>query len=228
MTQTAPFLTIHYFTKIDTLQAKINYLTHQVDSLNKVSAANTIHTTYFHDIINAQVATFVGFLTIIITLGTLISWRSFTKKFEEGKKELQELFIQKISDHEMKFNKLLTDFDTSRSRIEKNFKVMNNDLKRSVYHLFTTNNNFEGAILWGIGAVQSYLNLNRLQQAQNLLKILIKTYKGRVLNPALFYESRLTDIKKALLALSLTESHEFKALVSEFEKIIMKEVYKSS
>lgn len=77
--------------KIDTLQIAIHRLQFKIDSLHESSgklhlSIDSIHkslhdfgiaSTYYHDIINTDITTFVGLVGVLVTLIALISWGTF-------------------------------------------------------------------------------------------------------------------------------------------------------
>ena len=85
---------IVHATKVDTLQSEIHKLHFTIDSLKREIHDFGIASTYYHDIINTDVATFIAIILLMVTLLGYFSWRSFIRPLENLTNRIAELDIQ--------------------------------------------------------------------------------------------------------------------------------------
>lgn len=132
-----PSTKVHHFSKIDTLQSQLKILTHQLDSLNKVTAKNTLSSEYFHDILTSQVTTFVLIVSVIVILIGYITWKGFITTFRISANNIKNDLNAKIKHHEDNFNSLTQEYKKEIKSVHSNYETLNNQTKRAIYAMLS-------------------------------------------------------------------------------------------
>lgn len=178
---------VYHATKVDTLQNQIQALTHQVDSLNKVSNANTIHTAYFHDIINSQVMTFSLILTVLVALPGIISWRWISSRFREIDARRQTDLLS----HRDELTTITDAVKDQTDKLKKDLRAVTTKANILIYNFLTNSNEIEEGIAWGISAIASGAKDETVWATRNLTSI-----KNKVENATLNKEKANKFLEK--------------------------------
>jgi hypothetical protein len=148
----------HHLTKLDSLQVRVSHLDHVIDSLNKVSEANTIYTGFFHDMINSQVMTFILIVTIIVGGAGYFSFRGITKKVKELEKYVGDV---------------ISKFDKKNIEIGSDIFQLNATVLGYFYLWLRTNNAKAFALRFGLEYVVAIIKTrdldNAIEHAEGLL-----------------------------------------------------------
>lgn len=148
-------------TKVDTLQAEIHKLHSTVDSLNQQLHDINIERSYFHDILNSDVAIFVGIITVIATLAVLVSWGVVRQAVLNVEKNLSEK-ITEINKDFVDFKKSTT--DGIATFLEK-YENSTHQINRLMYSGAFKDDVFNYALIWAIRTVGTDLKVNKGENA---------------------------------------------------------------
>lgn len=210
-------------TKVDTLQAEIHKLHSTVDSLNKSVHDFGIATTYFHDIINTDVATFIGILGIIVAVIGFLSWRIVKKEVSNVREELTRQLqnqIARMDEFSKTFDEKINSFD--KKDIEHSF---NNS--RLMYTAAYNESQFSLALQWSLNAVlQSFkmtggeiIGFHTVVWIENVKTILTKDLPKKQL------ELLIDSINELMADLKKLKNTDIDKVVEEVKAKVYKVIY---
>jgi hypothetical protein len=220
----------------DTLQNQLSHLAHQLDSLNKITSRNTIATEFFHDIINVNVATFVGIITLVIGVTAVISWTTVVQKFKREREILENAFNTRLATHETTFTSRIVQHDSHIKKLTdelqeqaQSLKSQGNEQKRDFFSAMfvatLTANVHEHVIKWGLRLALANFQLDDKTEALSFLE----TVRG------IANKHKLTMQKESLMSVieSIKESFELirkispdgREIVTEIETVVFQIIY---
>ncbi|MDB4919498.1 hypothetical protein [Mucilaginibacter sp.] len=216
---------VHNPSKLDTLQSQIRLLTHQLDSLNKITAKNTVSSEYFHDILTSQVTVFVGILTVIAALIALVSWQLITNRFQRMTEQVRLELLEQIQLHETSVSLLSSEFRTVSAYNNDVLKKQNNEIKRTVYTVLISSKMWDYALYWGLQSILSYQEIKRNDRAINFINNMIMNYSDKSLNTSYYTGKNQAVLHNCFIAIRKNGDQAMQTSVDNLKDIIFKKIY---
>jgi hypothetical protein len=213
--------------KIDTLQAQVTHLTQIVDSLNKVTANNTIGTGYFHDIIGGVVMIFILIVTIMVSVAGFFSWRWITNHFDRITNRFEEVTERRDADLIVMGEKETATkvyVDKKMKDLEYRHEALQARANLLVFEFIKGAGRREESILWGLLAVQASFLARRKTPAKTNINVVLQTIKSSPLDiPSI--KKHFTQTKKVIDDLRKIEGFDLNEQLDEIENLISKANY---
>jgi len=140
---------------IDSLHAEILKLHSTVDSLHRSLNDFGIAKTYFHDIISADIATFIAIVLMIITIIGYFSWRKINGIALKVKKDLSK----QLKYQQGQLEEFYKNFDEKIKTFERKHDEQRYHTNRLMWFGSSANEEFEWALYWALEAIVSDLQI---------------------------------------------------------------------
>jgi len=206
--------------KVDTLQAEVHKLHSTIDSLHREVHDLGIASTYYHDIINSDVAIFVAIVTIIIAVIGFLSWRIITRAVSKAKRE----FSAQLETQKGELKKFNTAFDEKMKAIDERDAEHTYNISRAMYFSQVSNSCFENALAWSIQAVLYSFKVRRGDHSNNWIGIVRnQALKQELIKEDL--EGSVDRINEDLVELKKLKNDDVDKLIEEIKAKIYKVMY---
>lgn len=217
----------------DTLTiSQLYHLQNQIDSLQNQIAILRTKEDFFYSVIShqqtlftIQTAIFAAFITTVLIIAGLITWKAFFQKiyqrvdkqdrdFKYSLAEIKKEYSEKIDEH---LKKLTEDVSIKLSKIESDVLQAKNLGSRSLYEQKNSENQLDWKIIWHIRYLK-YFGTSNLNDLKTRMQILEKEYNklksSRSKNKTLLKFENLGGLKSTLDELSNIDEPEVKRIAS--------------
>jgi len=208
-------------TKVDTLQAEVHRLHSTIDSLHREVHDLGIASTYYHDIINMNVATFIGIITLIGGIIGFFSWRIVKQTALNVREELSE----QLKLQEKKLAGFNEAFDGKMKAIDKKNLYHSFNTSRLMYVAALNISSFPVALQWALNTLIYSFKLKDRKHTDiwlaNVKKLLSKELK----------KEELIDTKdridRHLSKLKILKKDDIDKIIKDVEDKVYKVIYSS-
>jgi hypothetical protein len=150
--------------KIDSIDRKYIKLSHTVDSLKVLLNNYSVSTSYYHDIINTDVATFILIVSIIVAVIGLISWRSIIFFYKKKTTEIRREYNSLINSQKKEFDAIINEINNKIHVIDSIKNDLDNTTARSFYYITHQRKTFSLAFSYALQAAINFWAKKNINQ----------------------------------------------------------------